>query len=198
MGGRAGVLTGTFDPIHLGHIALAEGAISQFDLDFVLIWVNAGAEHKSGVTAFGDRLAMARLAVAGHDRLRVYEGHAVLRPHVMSSFSSLERDYHGTQLVYLLGADTFATIDRWDELESVVKQATFGVARRPGAGTDAISQMRARLGELGEDLKAQTFDLAGHTQASSRKIREDIRAGRQPESLDPKVYDYIKAHNLYR
>jgi nicotinate-nucleotide adenylyltransferase len=198
MSRRAGVLTGTFDPVHLGHVELAEAAVRRFGLEFVLLWVNAEAGHKTGVTPYADRVAMVKLATAGHDGLLVYEDDGAMRPHRMKSFLGLSSEYPGTELLYLVGADTFALLDRWDDIESVVDQATFGVAERPGAQADVVGQVRARLGGLGARLKAQTFELEEHTRASSRRIRDAVREGRRPESLDPAVYEYVRAHDLYR
>jgi nicotinate-nucleotide adenylyltransferase len=196
--GRVGLLTGTFDPIHLGHVALARGARDKFDLDEVVFWVNAEAGHKVGVTPYKDRVAMVRLALVGEKHLRSYDGELAKRPHVISSFMALAQEFAPHELAYIVGADTFETIDRWDFVESVVRSGTFLIAKRPGAAESVVADVKTRLGELGRYLKAESFEFAGYTQASSRKIREEVARGGRPEALEPSVYDYIVTHDLYR
>ena len=197
-GSRLGLLTGTFDPVHLGHVALAEAAIREYALGRVLIWVNASAGHKVGVTAYQDRLAMMRLAVRGHDKLDVYEGGLSDRPQVSKWFRELEREFPADELVYIVGADTLMTLDRWEDVESVVDNSTFAVAERGEGTAGLLEELRSRLGPLGQSLRASVFSFEEYGEASSSKVRVQVRAGGRPSALDERVYEYVLSRNLYR
>jgi nicotinic acid mononucleotide adenylyltransferase len=97
----------------------------------------------------------------------------------------------------VIGIDNFAALDRWPGVESVVRNTTYAVARRRGAGEAEVEDLRLRLGTLGVELTATLFDLTAHQSAASTVVREQIRVGVQPESLDARVYDYILANSLY-
>ena len=194
------MLTGTFDPVHLGHTAMAGAALATFKLDQIWLWINAEAAHKAGVTPFADRLAMARLAVAGSERLSVYEGELSRHPHNnVETFAGLARRHPESELYYIVGADTLATVDRWDDVETVVTQTTFLVAERGSVGAVRVAdELRWRLGALGDRLRAEVFEFAGYDGASSLRVRAQLAAGEWPEALDERVYQYTLAHNLYR
>jgi nicotinate-nucleotide adenylyltransferase len=197
MSRKIGVLTGTFDPIHLGHTELAHAAAVKFGLERVLLWVNADAGHKRNVSAYEVRLQMVRLAIHGDPLFEVLEGELSRRPHVFEAFRDLAAQREPDELIYLMGADTLATIPRWDNVESVVETATFGVAERPGSSS-AMEAVTRGLDDLGERLKFGTFEFDKHTHASSRKIREAVHRGIRPLSLDPRVFEFIQEHGLYR
>ena len=194
------MLTGTFDPVHLGHTAMAEAALTAFKLDQVWLWINPEAAHKAGVTPFADRLAMARLAVAGNEWLSVYEGEFSRHPHSnVETFAGLARRHPESELYYIVGSDTLAMVDRWDDVETVVEQTTFLVAERGNVGAGRVAdELRGRLGALGDRLRAKVFEFSGHNGASSLRVRAQLAAGERPEALDERVYQYILAHNLYR
>lgn len=195
---RLGILTGTFDPVHRGHIELAKAAMAAGDLGRVLLMVNPVPEHKRGVTAFEQRIEMARLAVLGEPGLEVYSGVLAGKPQVAATFSALRRELAGYGLVFVMGVDTLVRLDRWSNVESVVKNATYMAARRNGAGDDSVAGLKARLGELGNALHVQLFDFEEAAGASSAQIRAATRAGGRSADLDPAVRDYIERNGLYR
>lgn len=199
MARRIGLLTGTFDPIHFGHTELAETALGVFGLERVLIWLNAEAPHKAGVTPYDQRLAMAKLAMASKGRVQVYEGELSDQPHNIRTFLKMADSYPDAQLGYIVGADTFANVYGWDDVQSVVKHTTFILAERGSkrAGV-AVQELRERLGPLGEQLKVEAFGFAGHNGASSLAVRRQLAVGERPEVIDPRVYEYIVANGLYR
>lgn len=199
MADRIGLLTGTFDPIHLGHTELAQAALSAFGLERVLIWLNVEASHKVGVTPYDKRLAMAKLATIGNGRVQVYEGEFSDQPHNMRTFLRMAGSYPDAQVSYIVGADTFASVYRWDDVQSVVKHTTFLLAERgPKRASLVVQELRERLGPLGDQLKVEVFQFAGHNEASSLGVRAQLATGERPAVIDPRVYDYIVANGLYR
>jgi nicotinate-nucleotide adenylyltransferase len=198
MAGAIGLLTGTFDPIHLGHVALAEAACRAVGLAEVWLVINPDPEHKLGVTPLSDRIAMAHLAVAGHPSIHVYEGPLSRQPHGVGLFRELMRELGAPAYVFILGQDTLSRLDSWDDSQSVVNLAPYAVASRPGASHDSERALRARLGDLAKALQVQWFELASDQGAASRAMREQLQRGTVPAGLDPRVAHYIHDHGLYQ
>ncbi len=187
-GRRIGLLTGTFDPIHLGHIAMARAAQGACELDEVWFLVNPAPAHKSGVTALQDRVAMARLAVAGEPAMRVGvpDGDAELATHTMAEFGRLMDRYPDTEFVFIVGIDVLGSLQGWEDAERV-RELSFAVARRRGFSEIALDKR----------LRVQWFDLAEHAEASSRRVQADLRAGERPVELDDGVLEYVRERGLY-
>jgi nicotinate-nucleotide adenylyltransferase len=194
---RVGLLTGTFDPVHLGHIALARAAMASCELDMVWFLVNPDPAHKLSATPYHDRLAMAQLALDGQTGLQVYQGSRAEAPHVIATFEAIEHDYRDHEFVYVLGVDTFARLDRWQDVQSVVTKASYAVAFRSGTPSHAIADLRQRLGELARRLHISQFEFDDHGLASSTDIRRQMRAGERAVALDPRVQAYVSSHGLY-
>jgi len=182
------VFGGTFDPIHTGHIAVANAAAARFSLGEVLLIPAGNPPHKEGRTRtpFAHRLAMAQLACAPHAKLRVSameEGSA--RSYSIHTIERLKRERPADRLFFLIGADAFSEIETWFRWRDVIEQTDFIVVSRPGSDYDIPS--RARVHRLDD------VDIP----VSSSQIREQLRAGLTPEALDPAVLAYIRDHALY-
>jgi nicotinate-nucleotide adenylyltransferase len=197
VGLAVGLLTGTFDPVHLGHLEMSRAAMKSCGLDEVWLHVNARSAHKDGVTEYALRMAMVRLALEGEPRIRPYIGDLAEEPHTQPTFRRLARTYPGTRFLFIVGMDTLAWLDRWDDVASVVEHSTFAVAHRPGTPVQELDSLRERLGSLGDRLQVQLFDFDDHGLASSTAIRRQLRAGERPQALDPRVLDYIRDYHLY-
>jgi len=185
---RVGLLTGTFDPVHLGHTAMARAAVSACELDEVWFLVNPTSGHKYGVTALVDRVAMVRLGLAGEPAMRegVPDGGEDPAAHTMSEFGRLMAQHPDTEFVFIIGMDVLATLDTWEDAMQV-RELSFAVARRAGAPEI----------KLDEHLRVQWFDLAEHAEASSRLVQVQLRAGKRPAELDDRVFEYIRERGLY-
>jgi nicotinate-nucleotide adenylyltransferase len=197
-----GLLTGTFDPIHLGHVALAKAAITNMGLDEVWILVNSKrinspVESKTDVTSFERRLAMAELAAVGESNIKVYAGELMNEPHNMQTFLSLMDRYPSSNFVFVMGMDVLARLDGWRDVQSVVEKSTFAVAVRPGAPSASIADLKLRLGKLGTSLDVRVFEFRYYSSETSTRIRNLLKIGKRPRSLDGGVYTYIVANHLY-
>jgi len=188
-----GLFTGTFDPVHLGHMALVRAALREGGLDEMWLLVNADPAHKIDVMAYEHRLAMAELAVRDEPGVRVVD---YRESHTYAGFRAFMAAWPREQFVFVVGMDVMAGIDRWDDIKSVVLDTAFLVAQRPSVG-DEVAALRQRLGRVGDLLDAREFEFDAYNMASSRRIRELLRAGEQSEWLDARVAEYISHHSLY-
>jgi nicotinic acid mononucleotide adenylyltransferase len=139
------------------------------------------------VTDYAHRLAMAELAVSDEAGIEVYEGDLAGSPHVMPTFLELMARHRPDEFVFVVGMDVLGNIDRWDDTQSIVNNATFAVARRAGTPVKLV-----------DGLKARTFEFDDHADASSRLVREQLRRGEQPLPLSAAVQEYILTNGLYR
>ncbi len=195
---RAGVLGGSFDPVHAGHLKLAETAYEQADLGRV-IFVPAGYQWRKAsqkMAPAGERCEMVRLAIAGHPHFEL----ATLEVEREGpSFSDvtlevLKEERPGTELVLILGQDALADLPNWHAPERVLELATLAVAGRAGNGGSTASEA------LPGGLRGRVIWLDMPPVAvSATDIRERVGAGRSIEGLVPEaVREYIAAEKLYR
>lgn len=207
-----GLLPGTFDPIHEGHVALAQAARAAGQLDAVWLLVDAYPVHKANVLPFEQRFAMADLATRDAEGVSAVAVPAGLRrlPHTMGGFAQLMAARPGDRFVMIVGLDTLARLDTWEDHERVVRTAAFLAAVRPGVAAATVSELRQRLGELGAWLDVRLFEFAAHSEASSTAVRQELGRGGQlrdggagrprerPGALSAAVFEYIERHGLYR
>lgn len=192
---RIGVLGGTFDPIHLAHLALAEEAREEAALQQVL-FVPAGLPpHKrpQEVLAAGHRLEMVRLALAAcpHFHVRELELDREGFSYTLDTVEALAREFAPRgELFLIVGADQVLELENWKDPRSLVEACTLLIAPRPGF----------ELGELPAWVAGRARLLTTTRLAiSSREIRERVRAGRSIRFLVPDpVRAYIEDHRLYR
>ncbi|MFI5460026.1 MAG: nicotinate-nucleotide adenylyltransferase [Isosphaerales bacterium] len=195
---RLGLFGGTFDPIHLGHLILAEQCRESCGLDQVWFVVAGEPPHKpSGRTGVAHRLEMARIAVAGHPVFAVSEIET-RRPGPHYSVETLEsvcRDNPGEELFFLIGADSLADLVSWREPARIAQLATIVVVNRPGIG----EVDRASLPDFGpgsHPLLSVTIPPIG---IASTDLRRRLAEGRSIRYLVPRgVEAYIEAQGLYR
>lgn len=196
-GTRLGVMGGTFDPIHYGHLFVAEEARARFALDHVLFVPNGAPPHKKEylLTAAHDRYEMTRLATANNPAFTC-TALELDRPgpsYTVETLATLRAQYGRAELFYITGIDAIADILTWRRHAEIIRMATFIAAARPGFD----------LKTLQDRLPAAYLDrilLLGTTAQgiSSTEIRERTRAGLPTRYLTPDaVLDYMRDHHLY-
>lgn len=185
---RLGILGGTFDPIHEGHLAAARAAIECAHLDKVVVIPTAVPPHRPpAVAGASDRLEMARLAIAGDERFEISD--IELRRQGSSYTVDTLRELHqrnpDDELFLILGWDAAKLLDTWHEPHEVRRLARVVVVTRPGSGVPATTS---------EILcERPTPDISGS--ALRRAIARHEPVGhRVPEA----VARYIDEHRLYR
>ena len=191
---RLGLYGGTFDPIHLGHLILAEACREACGLDRVWFVVAGAPPHKpGGRTDVGHRLEMARLAVAGNPSFEVSEIET-RRPGPHYSVETLEavaRERPGDELFFLIGADSLVDLPHWREPAKILKLASLVVANRPGFEPPPL--------EVPADAKPIQRVTIPPIGIASHEVRRRLFEGRSIRYQVPRAVEaYIEAHGLYR
>lgn len=195
-GPRVGLMGGSFDPFHVGHRALAEGALKVVDRLLVVPVGRAPHKREAGeTTAFHHRVAMARLGVEGLARTEVLEleGRRSGPSYTVDTLDVLRSSHPaGTRFLLLLGADMYQDLPNWKDWERLVSYVTLLVAARPGCDLDPPPEFEG-LNVVVERLRAPLCDV------SSTQLRDDIAAGRAVgDHISPAVRAYLRDHVLYR
>jgi nicotinate-nucleotide adenylyltransferase len=195
---RLGLYGGTFDPIHLGHLILAEQCRESCGLDRVWLIVAGSPPHKpGGRTPVGHRLEMVRIAIVGHPAFAASDIEAK-RPGPHYSVETLEavrRDYPDDELFFLIGADSLADLPAWREPERIARLATIVVVNRPG-----IEEADpARLPDFGPGSLPLAWVSIPPVGIASSDLRRRLAEGRSIRYMVPRgVEAYIEAHGLYQ
>jgi len=211
-----GVLGGTFDPIHYGHLRLAEELAETLKLETVRLVPSGTPPHRSAPAVPAEhRLAMTQLAAAGNSRFKVDE-REVRRAgpgYMFDTLTELRAEAGGSRpLVLLLGADAFLEFATWHRWHEIFGLAHVAVAHRPGFPVERWSERMPQ--PLAREYSARLLQqpLATHLSPaggiavvaftaldiSATAIRDKLRSGASPRYLLPSaVLDYIRQHNLY-
>jgi nicotinate-nucleotide adenylyltransferase len=195
---RIGVLGGTFDPVHNGHLHIAEVLRQALRLSRI-IWVPAGQPpHKQGqiVSSDEDRLQMLHLALASSptDEISLVDVERRGPSYTSDTLEALRRDLGPERVFFLMGEDSLRDFPTWHHPDRILNLAELAVAGRPGVDAD--------LERLSRDLPAVKGRVhlvpAEELAISSSDIRRRVRANESIRDLvPPAVADYIGEHNLY-
>jgi nicotinate-nucleotide adenylyltransferase len=195
---RVGVLGGTFNPPHIGHLICAQEAWLQLELDRVLVIPAARPPHKQVEEEPGPehRLELCRRAVQRDPRLEV-SAVEMDRPGLSYTVDTLELLHSqapDNELFLIVGGDVAAGLPRWHEPERVLSLARLAVAKRRGTSRDAVDDALASLNGGG---RADFFRMP-RVGISSTLVRRRVRCGEPIRYLVPDaVAQYIEEHRLY-
>lgn len=197
---KLGVLGGTFDPVHLGHMAAADAARDALSLDRVLFipagdpWLKAGTTISDGA----HRLAMVRAAIAGHDACEAstVELDRAGPTYTEDTLEELQAVYGPeAHLHFILGADALRDLERWHAPAEVLARCTLVVMGRPAQGGLDLAVLDRIL--PGTAARAVAVDL--DVEVSATEIRRRAAAGESLTGLVPEgVERYIVEHGLYK
>lgn len=199
---RIGILGGTFNPVHNGHMKLAQLALSRFKLDCVIFVPSGIPPHKPGadIAPKIDRLRMLKLALEGKKKFFISTAE-LNRPgysYAVDTFGQLNKKYgSGSELYYIMGLDSINDILNWKKPLELFKLCRFIVVTRPGA---RIRTFR-RIGKFPpiKDNIDKIELIEARFDVSATDIRQRVRAGRPIARLvPPKVAGYIKRNGLFR
>lgn len=195
---RIGVLGGTFDPIHIGHLVVADNALQQLELD-TMLFVPAGfPPHKQGevISSQADRKAMIEFAIADRAEFQLSD-FDLYREGPSFTFELLERidrAFAPAALFFVMGADSLRDFSTWSRPEAILEIAQLAVAGRPGVEISdevlsSVPQLRDRVRLLDSPL----------CHISSTALRHRLRRGQTIRYLIPNdVQAYISERQLYR
>lgn len=196
---KLGIIGGTFDPIHVGHLKIAQEVYERMGLERVLFVPAYIAPHKVGqhFASAADRYEMTRLALEGQPAFDLTD--MELRrsgvSYTIDTVKELISIHKGCELFFIIGEDTVTQLHTWRNIQELLRLVTFVAAGRPGyegvletvkknLGFDAVSRIVL--------LDTPEYDV------SSTKIREYLQAGRSLTGLIPcKVERYIRRRGLY-
>ena len=198
MGKRLGIMGGTFNPIHNGHLAIAGMARRELQLDVVWFMPTGDSPHKRVDVPGWQRLQMVELALAGMEGFTVsdMEVRRAGRSYTCDTLRAIHACEPGVELVFILGGDMFLDIPSWREPGEIIALAALAAAPRPGEDVVRLEHMahylRATFGARVDVLRGMGPDI------SSTEIRGMVRAGRDISALvPPAVAKYISDNKLY-
>jgi nicotinate-nucleotide adenylyltransferase len=191
---RLGLMGGTFDPIHLGHLILAEIAREQLALERVLFMPAGDPYRKAGrdIAASTDRLAMTRLAVRGNGAFEVDDRETRRKgpTYTVDSLRELHAERPGVELFFLVGEDALTDMAYWKDPPGIAALATIAVAPRQDASTPAQLPVPA------ERILRLEMPYIG---INSTDLRERARRGASLRYQTPDTVEaYIRERGLYR
>ena len=197
--GDIGILGGTFNPPHMGHLVMAQEALDQLDLDRVVFMPVAVPPHKEAREDPGAaaRLELCRLAVAHDERfevstLEIERGGASFTVDTLGELHDVEPEH---DLTFIVGGDMAQSLPAWREPEAILRLARLAVAEREGVRREDIAR---RLEPLHDGDRVVFFDMP-RIDVSSSTIRRRVAEGRPVRYLVPDaVAAAIAEHGLYR
>jgi len=195
-----GVLGGTFDPIHLGHLAIAKEVRAQLDLAEIL-FVPTGQPWLKGntpISAVEHRVQMVRLAITNkpYFKLSTVETERPGPSYSVDTFAELQGQLSaGDELFFILGYDSLVTLPQWREPSRLITMCQLVVVPRPGCPTPDLGKLDTVIPGLSQRvilLQSPEIDI------SAREIRNRVARGLSIRHLVPEsVEKYIKQHRLY-
>jgi nicotinate-nucleotide adenylyltransferase len=185
-----GILGGTFDPPHLGHIALAENAVRELSLDKVLFIPARIPPHKSSisVTPESNRYEMLSLALGDNPSFDItdMEFKRSSKSYTYETALELKKLYPDHELFFIIGADNILEMESWYKPDELISMINFAAANRTGFKPSGKFKDKVIMFEM------EPYDI------SSTEIRNMISSGdNAAKFLHPAVNDYIKKHRLY-
>ena len=194
---RIGIMGGTFDPIHQGHIRMAQCALESMQLSRVLMLPSGNPPHKPDITPAEDRYRMVCAACAGLPGLEPcreeIDRSGVI--YTVDTLSILQEKYPRAELFYLIGADTLMELHNWRRFETVLTMCTFLVCPRSWTYTpQQLTEERRRLTALGGRFVFLDMDVVD---ISSTQARQAIRDGEGMANLPVQVREYARTAGLY-
>lgn len=203
---RIGILGGTFNPIHKGHMKLAKDALSELSLDMIWIMPAGDPPHKDEITTSTrvDRLELCRAAVSSVDESNIlvsdYELFKATPAYTYETVSELKKAYPDNDFYFLIGEDSLEKFPTWVHPEIIIEYVTLvACAREKNSDHSALNKtadhIEKKFGKRPIILETEAFPI------SSTEIRNAVDAGRMEDViryLEPSVYEYIDYHRLYR
>lgn len=197
---KVGIMGGTFDPIHNGHLILAEHSRIQFDLEKVIFIPTGKPPHKveKGISLINHRYDMTLLAICTNKYfdLSLIEIQREGTTYTIDTIKQLKTENKDTDYYFILGADSLFNISSWKGYEELLNICNFIVAKRPSTDNNKLKAKIEELNKIHKDpiyiLETPLIDI------SSSSIRERVRSKLSIKYLVPDVVElYIKKNRLY-
>lgn len=198
---KIGIMGGTFDPIHLAHLAMARSALCQKNLDQVWFMPSKHPPHKDSSRVSDEKLRslLVQLAVK-EEKEFVYSDYELKREEITytaKTLTMLRKEYPEDEFFFILGEDSLAQLDQWYHPEIILSHAVILAVNRGNISLEEMERQAGTLtGKYGgtiEVIPMKRLDI------SSSMIRKKLAAGEDVKDMLPKsVYEYICTHQCYR
>ncbi len=194
---RIGVFGGTFDPVHRGHVLVADECAVALDLDLVLMIPSFRPPHRPEPQASAsERLAMVRLAVEGHPRLRASDIEVIRAgtSYTVDTIRALAAENPAADLTLLLGWDAAQEFSQWHDAAEIARLARVAVFNRSGAGDSGSGHLR----DLGLPAEAVYVEVSSPL-LSATSVRDILtQEGAGEDLLPPAVASFIRDRGIYQ
>ncbi len=196
---RIGIYGGSFNPVHNGHIHLAESAAEELALDKVCLVPSRISPHRSSdeYASGEDRMAMLELACRGHERLVLcdYELKNDRKSYTVYTVEEFRRVHPDDELFLLVGSDMLMCFDEWKRFEDILKEAALAVVSRNDGDRELLEKKAEELRKFGKIFICS----AQPVEVSSTEIRKKIAKNENFSCyLDENVVQYISLRKIYR
>ncbi|GIU31113.1 nicotinate-nucleotide adenylyltransferase [Shewanella schlegeliana] len=207
---KIGILGGTFDPIHFGHIRPAQEVRQQLNLDEVWLMPNHIPPHKSSThVSSQDRLAMAQLVCdqLPHFKLCDIEAKRDTPSYSAMTLTQLTKIYPEHEFYFIMGMDSFLSFTRWHKWQQLLDLCHLVVCKRPGWQLDTNDPIQSVLRPRVHDIATTTSEKFGRIfmvditeqDISSTQVRQQLSLGNLPKGqLPTEIEAYIVNHHLYQ
>lgn len=194
---KIGVMGGTFDPIHKGHLALAQKALEQFGLDKVLFITGGNPPHKKGKRILDSRIRhkMVKIAISNYEKFAPcdYEINKEKFSYTLETLQYLKKEYKGDELYLIIGADSFHNLPTWYRPRAICELCTLLVYSREGYDLQKdIAEIKKEYYCKVEIIDAENVDI------SSTEVRKRLARRQSATALLPRrVMSFIMRNSLY-
>ncbi|OUP02220.1 nicotinate-nicotinamide nucleotide adenylyltransferase [Drancourtella sp. An210] len=199
---KTGIMGGTFNPIHNGHLMLAEHVMEEFGLDEIWFMPNGNPPHKrqeSIGTSTSDRLEMVRIAIGDCPKFSIqpYEAEKKTVSYSYQTMEEFRKSYPDRDFYFIIGADSLFQMETWGHPDRLLSCCTVIAAKRDSKETD--QDMKKQISYLEGKYHAQILlSRSPVFEVSSSEIREMIQRNHPIEGLVPEgVADYIRENHIY-
>ncbi|HLR34112.1 MAG TPA: nicotinate-nucleotide adenylyltransferase [Tissierellales bacterium] len=198
---KIGIMGGTFDPIHIGHLIIAEEAREFLNLEEVIFIPTGKPPHKksSGITSSLHRYNMTELGIKSNSNFSIsaIEVENSSTTYTIDTIEKLRKTYKNTQFFFIIGGDSIINIHKWKDYKDLLKSCNFLVAKRAGSPDEEVKNIINKLnriyGKVIYEVPIPYIDI------SSTEIRSKVMKNKSIKYYVPMdVEEYIKNKNLYK
>jgi nicotinate-nucleotide adenylyltransferase len=190
---RIGIFSGSFDPVHQGHVAFALASLQNADLDKVYFAPEVKPRRKPHISHIAHRVQMLELAITEHPELGVLElPNRYFLP--KTTIPQLQQRFRNDDLILLFGSDLFERLHTWPHVEYLLSNAGVAVGVRGNYEVSRVLQNALNLPNPPKELHAIDATLR---ELSSKNIRQALESNVMPDGIAPQVHDYARKHWLY-
>lgn len=190
---RIGIYSGTFDPVHVGHITFALQSLDLSNLDYVYFVPERRPRNKSQVEHFAHRVAMLKQAIKPHPQFKVLEL-VDINFSIERTLPKLQTLFAGDQLVFLIGSDVLPKLIHWPKVNRLLKTSELAVAIR---SDDSLEGIQESVKGWPISAKEMTYIKSYAPNVSSSKVKEGLRNQHRVAGILKSVERYSNRHWLY-